>query len=64
MVVHAKKRSFDDPGTLKLRASQWASWHLKAPQWVRGKTAQGKTGHTRAKADPIELAKALKELEA
>jgi hypothetical protein len=63
MRMHAKHRSFEDPGVLRLRRSAWGEWHLRAPQWVRGRQTQG-TGASRAKADPAELEKALAELEA
>ncbi len=64
MRTQAKKRSFRDPEVLRLRGSAWGEWHLRAPQWVRGRQTARGTGHSRAKADPVELEKALAELEA
>jgi hypothetical protein len=61
MQVRAKKRTFDDPGVLRLKESGWTTWHLFAPQFH-----QGRLGATerkpRVQADPDELAKALAEL--
>jgi hypothetical protein len=65
MTVHAKRRSFEDPGVLRERASAWGEWHLRAPQWFRGRPGRPKgTGKSTARCDEAELAKALEELEA
>lgn len=64
MIVHAKTRTFEDPGVLRLKQSAWGEWHLRAPQFFRRPTrTRAGTSAPRAKADPIELAKALAELE-
>lgn len=62
MIVHAKKRTFEDPKVLGLKQSAWTAWHLTAPQFFRGRARTGGTSGRGAQADPVALAKALAEL--
>lgn len=61
MVTHAKKRSFEDPGVLRLRTSAWNSWANIAARANRPRKSTHPRGK-RVQADPEELAKALAEL--
>lgn len=61
MQISAKKRTFSDPGVLRLKESAWTTWHLYAPQSHQGNLTR-KATRPRVQADPVELAKALAEL--